>query len=192
MFKESGALLSGHFLLSSGLHSDQYLQAALVLQWPSKALALAGELAKRFHGERVSVIIGPAVGGITFAFAVAQNFDGCRALFAERENGIFSLRRGYALEEKDRVLVVEDVITTGGSTREVIQLAGSFKAEVVGVGAIAERSAEPVDFNVRKEVLLRLPLKTFTPDLCPLCRQSVPLVKPGSRKPGTRAEQRPL
>jgi len=182
MFEKSGALLTGHFLLSSGLHSGHYLQAALVLQWPSQALALARELAKRFCKDKVTAVVGPALGGVTLAFAVAQIFDNCRALFAERENGVFTLRRGFSLKKDDRVLVVEDVITTGSSLREVIRLAHSFGATVVGVGALVERSTEPVDFDLKKEVLLKVSLKTFPPNACPLCHQKVPLVKPGSRR----------
>jgi len=181
IFESSQALLTGHFLLSSGLHSDRYLQAALVLQEPSAALLFGGELANRFRSERISAVIGPALGGVIIAFAVANGLEGSRAVFAERQEGVFTLRRGFEIRKGERVLVVEDVITTGGSTREVMALARSFQAEVCGVAAVAERSSRPVDLGVRKEVLLRLPLTTFPPEECPLCRQQVPLAKPGSR-----------
>ena len=181
IFEQSNAFLTGHFLLSSGLHSDRYLQTALVLQEPATALLLGGELAKRFSGELISVVIGPALGGVVIAFAVANNLEGSRAIFAERQEGIFSLRRGFEIRKGEKVLVVEDVITTGGSIREVIEMVKSFQADVCGVAAVAERSSQPMDFGVRKEVLLHLPLTTFPPDDCLLCRQQIPLVKPGSK-----------
>ncbi len=181
IFESSQALLTGHFLLSSGLHSDRYLQTALVLQEPAAALLLGGELAKRFRGEPVSVVIGPALGGVVIAFAVANGLEGSRAIFAERQEGLFSLRRGFEIRKGEKVLVVEDVITTGGSIREVVKMVESFQAEVCGVAAVAERSSQPMDFGVRKEVLLRLSLTTFPPDDCLLCRQQIPLLKPGSR-----------
>ncbi|HNQ34794.1 MAG TPA: orotate phosphoribosyltransferase [bacterium] len=181
LFEETGALLSGHFLLSSGLHSDRYLQAALVLQAPGHALAFGRELAGRFRSEPVTAVVGPALGGIVIAFATAAGLPGTRALFTERENGRFTLRRGFSLGPEDRVLVIEDIITTGGSTREVIELVAASGARVVGVGAIAERGAVPVDFGVRKETLLRLVIESHPPETCPLCRQGLPLVKPGSR-----------
>ena len=181
IFESNQAFLTGHFLLSSGLHSDRYLQAALVLQEPATALLLGGELAKRFSGEPISVVIGPALGGVVIAFAVANGLEDSRAIFAERQEGLFSLRRGFEIRKGEKVLVVEDVITTGGSIREVIAMVKSFQAEVCGVAAVTERSSQPVDFGVRKEVLLHLPLTTFSPDDCLLCRQQVPLVKPGSR-----------
>ncbi|MFA5392832.1 MAG: orotate phosphoribosyltransferase [Candidatus Ratteibacteria bacterium] len=182
IFKQSNALLTGHFLLSSGLHSDQYLQTALVLQEPSTALLFGGELANRFRGERISVVIGPALGGVVIAFAVANGLEGSRAIFAERQEGVFTLRRGFEIRKGEKVLVVEDVITTGGSIREVIAMVKSFQSEVCGVAAVAERSSQGVDFGVRKEVLLHLPLTIFPPDDCLLCRQQIPLVKPGSRQ----------
>ena len=181
IFESNRALLTGHFLLSSGLHSDRYLQTALVLQEPATALLLGGELAKRFNGEPVSVVIGPALGGVVIAFAVANGLEGSRAIFAERQEGVFTLRRGFEIGKGEKVLVVEDVITTGGSIREVIAMVKSFQAEVCSVAAVAERSSQPMDFGVRKEVLLQLPLTTFPPDDCLLCRQQIPLVKPGSR-----------
>ena len=181
IFEQNNAFLAGHFLLSSGLHSDRYLQTALVLQSPHTALLLGGELAKRFSGEPVSVVIGPALGGVVIAFAMANGLKGSRAIFAERQEGVFTLRRGFEIRKGEKVLVVEDVITTGGSIREVIAMVESFQAEVCAVAAVAERSSQPMDFGVRKEVLLHLPLTTFPPDDCLLCRQQIPLVKPGSR-----------
>ncbi|MCX5643014.1 MAG: orotate phosphoribosyltransferase [Candidatus Omnitrophica bacterium] len=181
IFESSRALLTGHFLLSSGLHSDRYLQTALVLQEPATALLLGGELAKRFRDAPVSVVIGPALGGVVIAFAVANGLKGSRTIFAERKEGAFTLRRGFEIRKGEKVLVVEDVITTGGSIREVMALVESLEAEVCAVAAVAERSSQPIDFGVRKEVLLRLPLTTFSPDDCLLCRQQIPLVKPGSK-----------
>jgi len=146
-----------------------------------RALLFGGELANRFRGDCISVVIGPALGGVVIAFAVANGLEGSRAIFAERQEGLFSLRRGFEIRKGEKVLVVEDVITTGGSIREVIAMVKSFQAEVCSVAAVAERSSQPMDFGVRKEVLLQLPLTTFPPDDCLLCRQQIPLVKPGSR-----------
>lgn len=186
VFAECGALLEGHFLLSSGLHSDRYLQAALVLQHPEHALAFGRLLAERFAGRPVSAVVGPALGGVVIAFAVARFLPGARALFAEREDGVFTFRRGFELSGDDRVLVVEDIITTGCSTREVMALVGARGARLAGVAAIAERSREPVDFGVPAEVLMRVPLLVHPAGDCPWCRQGLPLVKPGSRPPGGR------
>ncbi|PIP16024.1 MAG: orotate phosphoribosyltransferase [bacterium (Candidatus Ratteibacteria) CG23_combo_of_CG06-09_8_20_14_all_48_7] len=182
IFEETGALLSGHFLLSSGLHSDRYLQAARILQYPQEALLLGRELAQRFSGQKISAVIGPALGAVVIAFTVSAGLKGTRAIFAEREGGVFTLRRGFEIKPAERVLVVEDVITTGGSTREIITLAKNLQAEVIGVGAVAERSTTPISFDVPKEVLLRLPLNAYSPESCSLCQQGIPLVKPGSRR----------
>lgn len=181
MFEESGASFTGHFQLSSGRHSDHYLQSALVLQKPERALALGAALAERFAGEKIDAVVGPALGGIVVAFALACRLPGTRAVFAEREAGHFTLRRGFGLESSENVLIAEDVITTGASTREVMELVRSTGARVAGVAALAGRSEDPVDFGVPSASLLRIPLRSFPPGECPLCRAGVPLVKPGSR-----------
>lgn len=179
IFEEKKALLRGHFLLSSGLHSDLYFQCALVLQYPDVADRFGRFLAQRFS-EKIDVVLSPALGGVVLGQAVALDL-GVRAIFAERESGKMTLRRGFQISKGEKVLCVEDVLTTGGSVRETVELAKALGGEVVGVGALVERAQLPIDFGVRKETLLSLPLKVYKPEECPLCQQGLPLVKPGSR-----------
>lgn len=181
LFKKTNALLTGHFRLSSGLHSEKYLQYALVLQYPKYAKKLCQELAKRFEKEKPTVVVGPAIGGILVSYEVAKAL-GCRSIFTEREEGKMVLRRGFDIKESDKVLVVEDVVTTGGSTKEVIDVVKQKGARLVGIGAIVDRSCEGVDFGVKFESLVKLNIETFKPEDCLLCKQKIPLVKPGSRK----------
>lgn len=186
MFFASQALMEGHFLLSSGRHSNKYIQCAKVLQHPSYADCLGQELAERFSGEGVDVVVGPAIGGIIVAYVTAGAL-GARALFTEREDGISVLRRGLTIEPGQRVLVVEDVVTTGGSTREVIEVVRRYQGQVIGVGALVDRSAGKVEFGVPFQPLLSLDVASYSPEDCFLCRQGLPLVKPGSRKqPGSQ------
>jgi len=180
VFREAGALLEGHFRLSSGLHSARYIQCALVLQYPQIATRLGAQLADAFAGERIETVIAPAIGGILVAHEVARHL-GARAIFAEREGGRFTLRRGFAIAPAERVLVVEDVITTGHSTREVIELVRAAGGEVVGVGALIDRSGRALYFGVPLRALLQLDLPTYPPDACPLCAAGVPMDTPGSR-----------
>jgi len=181
-FRQAGALLEGHFLLSSGWHSPKYLQCALVLQDPARAERLCGRLARAFADDRVEVVIGPAIGGIVVAYELARAL-GAQALFAEREDGRMRLRRGFHLEPGRRVLLAEDVVTTGGSLREVLALAREAGAEIVGVAALVDRtSGRDPAFGVPLTALVTLDVPTHLPEECPLCRRGVPLVKPGSRK----------
>jgi orotate phosphoribosyltransferase len=184
MFKERGALLQGHFKLTSGLHSDSYLQCALLLQYACDADRLGAELARKFkdpsQDKPVTAIVTPAIGGIVLGYALSRPI-GARAIFAERVDGKFTLRRGFGLVPGEHVIVAEDVLTTGGSVREIIALVEDAHAKVVGVAALADRSETTLQFPARKEALLRLPLVTYPPDNCPLCEQGIPLVKPGSR-----------
>ena len=180
LFDKYGALLKGHFKLSSGLHSEKYLQCALVLQYPEVAEKLARALRERFSKDKIDLVIGPALGGVTFAYEAARAF-GVRGLFTERQDGLMVLRRGFSIEKGERVLVVEDVITTGGSTKEVIEVVNSFGGKVAGVGSIIDRSGQKTDFSVRFEPLARIEVATFKEEACPLCRSGIPLVKPGSR-----------
>jgi len=184
IFKNRGALLAGHFRLSSGLHSDGYLQCALVLQYACDADRFGADLArlikKQTAEKPATAVITPAIGGIVLGVAVARPL-GVRAVFAERVDGQFALRRGFALAPGEQVIVAEDVITTGGSVREVAKLVESYGAHVAGFAALAERSESGVQLPAPKHVLLRLPLVTYPPDKCPLCEQGLPLVKPGSR-----------
>ena len=187
LFRKSGALLEGHFRLTSGLHSPGYLQCALVLQYPQHAEALGAALADRVRDLRPTVVMSPALGGVVIGQEVGRAL-GIRAIFAERQDGALTLRRGFMLGETDRVLVVEDVLTTGGSTRETIQVAVACGAQVVGAAAIVDRSAmvgRERDLGVPFVSLLDIDLPTFEPDKCPLCARGLPVVKPGSRPVAT-------
>jgi orotate phosphoribosyltransferase len=180
LFRKSGALLEGHFRLSSGLHSTGYLQCALVLQDPPSAEQLGRGIAEQVRSLRPTVVLSPALGGVIIGHEVARAL-GVRALFAERQDGALMLRRGFVLSESDRVLVVEDVLTTGGSTRETMQVATAAGGQVVGVASIVDRSGGTASFEVPYCALLPVDLPTYQPDVCPLCAQGLPVVKPGSR-----------
>jgi orotate phosphoribosyltransferase len=181
LFRQSGALLEGHFRLSSGLHSDRYLQSALVLQYPEFAEALGQALAERTRHLQPTAVLSPALGGIVIGQEVGRAL-GVRALFAERQEGTLVLRRGFTLDASDRVLVVEDVITTGGSTRETAAVAEAEGAQVIGAAAIVDRGSDPGRLNLPMQSLVRLEVPTHAPDSCPLCAAGQPIVKPGSRK----------
>jgi len=180
IFKNAGALLQGHFLLSSGLHSSQYLQCARTLEDPQISGKLCRALAENFRNDTIDAVIGPAMGGIIVAYELAGAL-GAAALFAERESGKMRLRRGFSLSPQDRVLIAEDVITTGGSVKEVIELVKTKGAQVVAVASLADRSQGKIDFGVRCVSLLKLEIKNFPPENCPLCKQGIELVKPGSK-----------
>jgi orotate phosphoribosyltransferase len=180
LFRRSGALLDGHFRLSSGLHSGGYLQCALVLQHPGHAETLGQALAAAVRPLRPSVVLSPALGGVVIGQEVGRAL-GVRAIFAERQDAVLTLRRGFALGETDRVLVVEDVITTGGSTRETMQVARAAGAHVVGAASIVDRSGGRAAFDLPCHSLLALDLPTYQLDACPLCARGLPVVKPGSR-----------
>ncbi len=180
LFRQSGALLEGHFALSSGLHSPGYLQCALVLQRPADASALGDALAALGRPQAPTVVLSPALGGIVIGHEVARGL-GVRAIFAERQDGRLVLRRGFSLGPEDRVLVVEDVVTTGGSTRETMEVARTAGARVVGAAAIVDRSGSRVELDVPFHALMRLDLATYDPADCPLCAQGQPVAKPGSR-----------
>ena len=180
LFKANYALLEGHFLLSSGLHSPMYLQCAKVLQYPDIAEKLCGQLANNFKG-KVNVVAAPAIGGIIVGYEVARTLN-VRAIFAERVEGKMAFRRGFELKRGENVLVVEDVITTGGSLKEVIQLVGKDECNVAGVGALVDRSGGKAEFKVERKALLNLEIRNYPQESCPLCAQGVPLVYLGSRK----------
>ncbi len=180
IFQETGALLEGHFQLTSGLHSPRYLQCALVLQHPAHAEWAGRAIAKHFADERVSAVVAPAIGGIIVAHETARAL-GARALFTEREAGVMTLRRGFRLDAGERVLVVEDVVTTGGSTRETIDAVHRAGGTVIGAASLVDRSGGAVDLGVRRAALLTLEVPAYGPDDCPLCKEGVPVVKPGSR-----------
>jgi orotate phosphoribosyltransferase len=186
-FAGSGALLEGHFLLSSGLHSPRYLQCALVLQHPSLAERLSSELAGKLSelaGGRIDLVIAPALGGVIVGYEVGRAL-GVRALFTERQDGAMTLRRGFSIEAGERCLVVEDVITTGGSTREVMGVVTSLGGQVAAVGSLIDRSGGSVDLGVPRCALAVLEVPTWSPADCPLCAAGTVAIKPGSR-PGSR------
>jgi orotate phosphoribosyltransferase len=180
LFRRAGALLEGHFRLSSGLHSSGYLQSALVLQHPDDARALGSALAGRVGSWRPEAVLSPALGGVIIGHEVARGL-GVRALFAERADGKLMLRRGFSLSRGERVLIVEDVVTTGGSTRETIEVATTAGAQVVGAAALIDRSGGTAQLGVPLEALARLSLPTHESSACPLCAEGVPVTKPGSR-----------
>jgi orotate phosphoribosyltransferase len=180
LFRRSGALLEGHFRLSSGLHSPGYLQCALVLQYPQDAEALGAALAERVRGWGANCVLSPALGGVVIGQEVARGL-GVRALFAERADGVLTLRRGFSLSSDDRVLVVEDVVTTAGSTRETIAVAKQHGAAVAGACSIVDRSGGTHGLDLPYVALLPMSLPTYDSAECPLCRDGVPVVKPGSR-----------
>jgi len=180
ILEKEEAVQRGHFLLTSGLHSDIYVQCARVLQHPQLAGSLAGEIAKAFQEEDVDVVVSPALGGIIIGYMVALALRR-RMLFAERQEGSLLLRRGQSISPGERALIVEDVITTGGSVQELIELVTAAGASVVGVGALIERG-EGRDFGMAKKILLGLDASAWKAGDCPLCREGVKLVTPGSRK----------
>jgi orotate phosphoribosyltransferase len=180
LFRKAGGLLEGHFRLTSGLHSERYLQSALVLQHPDFAETLGRELANRNRHLQPTVVLSPALGGIVIGQEVARGL-GVRAQFAERQEGVLTLRRGFALTPSDRVLVVEDVVTTGGSTLETARVAQALGAQVVGAASIIDRSGGQAKLDLPLQSLVRLDVPTYQPDTCPLCARGLPVVKPGSR-----------
>lgn len=179
-FRRVGAFLEGHFRLTSGLHSPGYLQSALVLQHPEEAEACGQAIAERVRSLNPQVVLSPALGGIVIGQEVARAL-GVRALFAERQDGKLTLRRGFRLAPDERVLVVEDVVTTGGSTRETIDVARAAGAIVVGAASIIDRSGGQQGLDVPYHALVPISLPTYQPEACPLCAQGIPAVKPGSR-----------
>jgi orotate phosphoribosyltransferase len=183
IFQDSGAYLEGHFLLTSGRHSGHYVEKFQVLQYPDLTEKLCQELAERFQNQNIQTVIGPATGGIILSQLVAKQL-GARALFTERENGKMALRRGFQVEPGERVLVVEDIVTTGGSVMEVLTLLEKLEANVLGVGLLVDRSGGKADFGLPTEALLDLSIPTYQPEECPLCQAGVPLTQRGSRKLG--------
>jgi orotate phosphoribosyltransferase len=180
IFRKHSALLEGHFVLSSGLHSDRYIQCALVLQYPRVAEQLCSALAEILGNIGASVVAAPALGGVLVAHEVARAL-GVRAVFTERQEGVMTLRRGFTLNLGEPTLVVEDVITTGLSTRETIQCVEQAGGKVVGAGALIDRSGGAADLGLPKTALVTLKIQNYNPADCPLCKAGIPAVKPGSR-----------
>ncbi len=183
IFNKTGAYKKGHFKLSSGLHSGAYLQCALVLQNPVIAEKLCKALAKKFIMDEPDVVIGPAMGGIVFAYELARALN-ARAIFSERDDeGKMCLRRGFRVVQMNKVLIAEDVLTTGKSAKEVIAILEKDGIKPVAVTSLIDRSAEKLDFGgIKHESLLKLHVPTFNEEECPLCQEGMPITKPGSRK----------
>ncbi len=181
LLSRTQALLSGHFRLTSGLHSDRYVQCALALRDPKDAALLGKELGALFKDAGVTLVAGPAIGGILIAHEVARSL-GVPAIFSEREGENMALRRGFAVGMQDRVLAVEDVVTTGGSIRELIELVESAGARVAGAGCIVDRSGGKARIGAAMKSLVALDFKSYRPEDCPMCKAGSSPVKPGSRK----------
>jgi orotate phosphoribosyltransferase len=179
-FKQTGALLEGHFQLTSGLHSTVYLQCARVLQFPQKAEAFGRAIAQKFADAGVQLVASPAIGGIVIGQEVARAL-GARFIWTEREGGEMTLRRGFTVSPGEKTLVVEDVITTGGSTRETIEALQSAGADVVGAASIIDRSGGSVEVGVPRVALATLRVLAVEPEICEACKTGEPAVKPGSR-----------
>lgn len=181
LMKASGALMRGHFRLSSGLHSDEYCQCAKVAEHPEVSEELGRMLADLFRDDRVDVVVSPAIGGIVIGYEVGRAL-GARAIWAERADGVMTMKRGFAVSPGERVLIIEDVVTTGGSVREVAEVVKEAGAEIVGFGFIMDRSPRPLDLPGPTKALLEArEMKTYDPDTCPLCADGIPVVKPGSK-----------
>jgi len=183
LFKKSGAFLEGHFLLSSGLHSPQYVEKFRVLEYPQYTEKLCYDIANHFKDDNVELVIGPMTGGILLAHEVAKSLS-VKSMFTERVDNVMSLRRGFYFNKGTRILLVEDVVTTGGSIFEVIELIRKLGGDIVGVGYLVDRSGGKVDFGVPQFPLIKLDIITYKPEECPLCKQGIELVKPGSKKIG--------
>ena len=180
-FKQTGALLEGHFQLTSGLHSNVYLQCARVLQFPEKAETFGRAIAQKFADAGIQLVASPAIGGIVIGHEVARAL-GARFIWTEREGGEMTLRRGFTVSPDERTLVVEDVITTGGSTRETIDALKSAGADVVAAASIIDRSGGRVEVGVPRVALATLKVLSVEPEICDACKMGEPSVKPGSRK----------
>lgn len=181
IFKKTGALLHGHFLLTSGRHSNMYFQCAKVLQYPEYTTQVCSIIADYFKDYEIDTVISPAMGGIIVGQEVARQLN-TRSIFAEREDKKLTLRRGFSISPGEKILVCEDVVTTGGSVFEVIDIVKEQGGEVVGAGFIVDRSNGKVDFGYPQKSTMQMEVISYAPDECPLCKENIPVVKPGSRK----------
>ena len=179
LLEETQAVLHGHFLLTSGLHSPMYVEKFNVLQHPAYTEKLCKEIAARYANDNIELVVGPTTGGILLAHETGKAL-GTRAIFTERENGKMTLKRGFQIPEGCRVLVVEDIVTTGGSVKEVMDVVREHGGNVIGVGLLVDRSGGKVDFGIPLFSLIKLDLPTFDPAECPLCKEGKPLTRPGS------------
>ncbi|WP_339062379.1 orotate phosphoribosyltransferase [Tepidibacillus marianensis] len=181
LFQELGVLKEGHFLLTSGRHSNRYMQMAQLLQYPDQTEKLCRILAERLATEEIDLVVSPAVGGILVGYEMAKILN-TRNIFCERENGKMTLRRGFQIQPGEKVLVAEDVVTTGGSVKEVINVIRENGGNVVEVGVLVDRSNGTVEFGVPFQSILSLEVESYVPDICPLCKEGLsPAIKPGSR-----------
>lgn len=180
MLKEAEVLLEGHFLLTSGRHSDRYMQCAKIFQNAKYSVPLCAELVEKYKDDNIEVVIGPAIGAIQMSYEVGKQL-GVKNIFAERENGKMTLRRGFTIEKGQRVLIVEDVVTTGGSVREVMELVEECGGVIAGIGSIVDRTGGKIDFGVPYKSAFAMDITSYEPDNCPICKSGAPLVKPGSR-----------
>ncbi len=180
ILEESGALLTGHFQLRSGLHSNRFFQAALLLQYPKQAEAVCNFLAEKYQNEKIDAVISPAVGGLIVGQEIARAI-GCRAIFADKEDGQLVLKRGFSIKPGERILVAEDVVTKGGRVQQTIDLARSFGANIVGIAVIVDRSGGSATFDVPFVSALKLSLPTFEPAECPMCKEGQTIDRPGSK-----------
>ncbi len=181
IFTKTEALLSGHFELSSGKHSDTYFQCALVLQYPDMTEILARELADKLRDEKITCVIGPALGGVTIAYELGRQLK-CRAIFAERKEGEMQIRRGFSLSPDDRVLLVEDVVTTGGSVLEVAEVVKKMNVDIAGICCVVNRSNSDTLSVYALTSLVKMTPQLFQPESCPLCEKGISITKPGSKK----------
>ena len=181
ILKEAEVLLEGHFLLTSGKHSNRYLQCAKIFKDTKYSEVLCKDLAEKFKDKNVDLVVGPAMGAVIMSYEVSRHLD-VPNFFTERENGEMALRRGFEVKKGQRILVVEDVITTGGSVKEVIKLLTEMGGEVIGVGSIVDRSNGAAEFGVPFESVIKIEVEAYEPDNCPLCKEGkLPAYKPGSR-----------
>ena len=181
ILRETGAVLEGHFLLTSGRHSDRFIQCAQVLQYPDKAEQLCRRLAEQFRDIEIDTVIGPAVGGIIVAHEVARHL-GARAIYADKKEGKLILGRGFHFRPGEKTLVVEDVTTTGGSVKKVIDIVEEYRGKPVGVGVLVDRTAGKIEYPVPAASVVQLQVESYLKEECPLCQEGVPLTDPDTRK----------
>lgn len=179
ILKKAGSFLEGHFVLTSGLHSPHYIEKFRILEKPDLTETLCRELTGKFKNEKITVVIGPMTGGILLAYEMGKQLA-CKVIFTERVKGKMTLKRGFGITNKDKVLIVEDIITTGGSVNEVIEVVNLTGAEITGIGCLVDRSNGKAKFDYPFKPLLTMDVITYKPDECPLCKEGIPLVKPGS------------
>ncbi len=178
IFKKTGALLDGHFLLTSGLHSPVYWEKFKVLQYPEYTQQLCGLIAGHFRKENIQVVAGPTTGGVLLAFETARQL-GCRSIFAEKEGTVRVFRRGFSIQPGEKVLIVDDILTTGGSVIEVINAVNNLKGNIIGLGVLVDRSSQTIEFGYPLYSCLKSITTTFNPSDCPLCKKGIPLARPG-------------